>query len=359
MLRIDALPAGNGDALWIEYGRADRPHRMLIDGGTELSWETGLRTRIEALDRDERHFELLVVTHIDADHIDGALALLQDDTLGVTFGEVWFNGWRHLPDTPLESLGPVAGEQLTDTIVARQLRWNAAFDGRAVAVRDRDAPPTKKFAAELKLTVLSPTAAQLAALKPVWREAVEAAGLDPEKPRVETPEADAPAGLEVLGAATPNVTTLVDLPFKQDTKEPNGSSIVLLLEHDGARALLTGDCFPSVVATSLARLGASENDPIDVDLVKVPHHGSRSNVSLPLLRMLDCARFVFSSNGSKTKHPHPEAVARVIAAAPPGAELLFNYRTTFNEIWDDDALRDEHEYRTSYAAAGEPATVEL
>ena len=118
MLRIDMLPAAQGDALWIEYGDEHSPKRILIDGGTKGSWKEGLRARIEGLPAADRHFELLIVTHIDADHIDGALKLLQDETLGTSFGDVWFNGWRHLPET-LEPLGPVAGERLTDAIVER------------------------------------------------------------------------------------------------------------------------------------------------------------------------------------------------------------------------------------------------
>ena len=77
---------------------------------------------------EERSFELLVVTHVDSDHIAGVLELLRDEAIGATFGEVWFNAWRHLQEA-LEGLGPVEGELLTQTILARDLAWNDAFDG--------------------------------------------------------------------------------------------------------------------------------------------------------------------------------------------------------------------------------------
>jgi glyoxylase-like metal-dependent hydrolase (beta-lactamase superfamily II) len=38
-----------------------------------------------------------VVSHIDADHIGGVIELLEDTALGVSFGDIWFNGYRHLP----------------------------------------------------------------------------------------------------------------------------------------------------------------------------------------------------------------------------------------------------------------------
>ena len=91
-IRLDVLPAGHGDALVITYGPADAPSRVLIDGGTLGSYATGLRQYIEDLPSDQRHFELFVVTHVDTDHIDGAILLMRDRyDLGVTFGEVWFN----------------------------------------------------------------------------------------------------------------------------------------------------------------------------------------------------------------------------------------------------------------------------
>lgn len=352
MFRIDMLPAANGDALWIEYGDEQTPRRLLIDGGTKGSWEEGLRARVETLPADERHFELLVVTHVDADHIDGALALLQDETLGASFGDVWFNGWRHLPDT-LEPLGPVAGELLTDAIVARGLPWNDAFGGNAVVVPADGELPRAELAGELAITVLGPALEQLVELKPVWREAVEEAGLDPDKPRPEPePEEELPEGLESLGTR-PDVAALAASAFTQDTAEPNGSSIALLLEHDGKRALLTGDAFPSVVLAGVHRLVAERDVPrLALDAFKVPHHGSRSNLSPALLAVLDCASHLFSSSGAQTRHPHPEAVARVIAAAGQGSSLFFNYSTTFNEPWVDATLASTHGYTAVYPQPG-------
>ena len=58
------------------------------------------RAHIAALPRSQRRFELLIVSHIDNDHIDGALELLADRTLGVTFDDVWFNGYHHTAAAP-------------------------------------------------------------------------------------------------------------------------------------------------------------------------------------------------------------------------------------------------------------------
>src|SRR3954452_663632 len=134
MFTIEMLPARQGDALWLEYGDAAHPRRALIDAGTPETWNA-LRPRTEALAPTDRHFEALIVSHIDKDHIGGVLPLLEDTALGVTFGDVWFNGFRHLPSTT-EPMGPIEGERLTTLLVEGHHHWNRAFEEQAVVVGD-------------------------------------------------------------------------------------------------------------------------------------------------------------------------------------------------------------------------------
>jgi hypothetical protein len=60
------------------------------------------------------------------------------------------------------------------------------------------------------------------------------------------------------------------------------------------------------------------------------------------------ARYLFSSNGAKTKHPHPQAVARAIVSARSGAELYFNYSTVYNEEWANATLAESYSYSPEY-----------
>ena len=76
MFKIEMLPAGHGDCLWIEYGSKEDPFRILIDGGTTGTYKR-LKKRLENLSEEDRKFELLIVTHIDADHIAGILKLFE------------------------------------------------------------------------------------------------------------------------------------------------------------------------------------------------------------------------------------------------------------------------------------------
>src|SRR5918992_6185173 len=64
-LEVQFLPARQGDAIWVRWGRG---RQLMIDMGTE---QTGrkLAKRFEALPESKRRFDLLVITHVDSDHI--------------------------------------------------------------------------------------------------------------------------------------------------------------------------------------------------------------------------------------------------------------------------------------------------
>jgi hypothetical protein len=356
VFRIDMLPAGNGDGLWIEYGEdPEQPHRVLIDGGTGRTRQV-LARRIEALPADRRRFELLVVTHIDGDHILGVLRYLEaGPAVELELGDFWFNAWRHLPQT-VEPLGPVDGERLTTWLDEHDVAWNDAFQGERIALPDDGALPRTTLPGGLELTLLSPGLEQLRRLVPVWAPAVTEAGLDPETPR--PPQPELPGPLEPLGAL--DVETLAATPFDGDAAEANGSSIVLLAEFEGKAVLLGADAHAAVVGPAIDRLLAErEVDRLELAAFKVSHHGSKANVSSELLARLRCSRFLFSTNGVRTHHPNQEAVARVLLAAEKPATLSFNYRSPENEVWDDVDLRERCDYRTEYAADEPGLAVEL
>src|SRR6478609_6915676 len=125
MFKIRMLPADYGDSLWVEYGSARAPHRILIDAGTLPAYKP-VRAAIEKdLDERARRFDLFLVSHIDLDHIDAAVRLLNSPSLHLRIGQIWFNGWNHLLDKDL--LGAQQGEYLSALIGKAKIPWNRSF----------------------------------------------------------------------------------------------------------------------------------------------------------------------------------------------------------------------------------------
>jgi beta-lactamase superfamily II metal-dependent hydrolase len=355
MFSIDLLPAGRGDGIWIEYGTDDERRRVLIDGGLKSTYRNHTRPRIENLSKNERRFELLVITHIDLDHIAGTLEMLRDPPEDVKFGDVWFNAWEHLVEDP-GVLGAKQGESVSAWLKQRQYGWNGAFDGKAVVIPDDGPLPSVELKGGMTLTLLSPTRRRLNELAPVWEREIEEEGLEPgdagwELERLAHPEDEEPEDGGVLGDDQ-DIEELADSFFQEDKSQANGSSIAFLAEYNGKKALFTGDAFAKDVAAAVKRLLAERDEEVlELDALKLSHHGGRKNTSRELLRLLQCKRFLFSTDGSYYKHPHRESVARALVhgVRPPKPDIVFNYRTKFTEFWDDaEMYGGAHAYDPTY-----------
>ena len=159
---IEMLPADNGDCLWIEYGDPYRPRRVLIDCGAVSAART-VASRIELIGApSERVFELFVLTHIDADHINGVLPLFGNPDLNARFEDIWFNGWHQVSRFLSVKQGEDFSKLLEDP--ARSLPWNRAVTSdhekhpAPMVLPSDEPPPTFDLAGGLRLTLLSPGA---------------------------------------------------------------------------------------------------------------------------------------------------------------------------------------------------------
>lgn len=359
MFRIHFLPATIGDCIWIEYGEEGAPHHILLDGGTGGTRKL-LEKRLKKIPVGQREIELAIVTHIDNDHIGGILRLLEEEgkrpahkKIGFSIGDFWFNGWPQLNPTQagVELYGVEQGERLTKQLVAHGMNWNTRFDGKAVVVPETGALPQKELPDGMVLTLLSPLPEGLAGMKEVWERELLAAGLVPGFEVEETAEI---AGVERFGTPSSGILdigALAETDFDPDGSPANRSSIALIAEYDCKRVLLAADAHADVLQAGLKRFQPTGKPGLD--LFKVSHHGAQGTTSRDLIEVVDCRRYVFSSNGSSYSHPHAEAVARVIAGAGDGVELLFNYDSDSNRAWKGMAsLPGPFDFRTTYPQAG-------
>lgn len=344
-ITLDVLPAGFGDCMLVSCPVPGRTWRMLVDTGPDEAYPA-LRRRLLALPPDadgRRRIDLFVVTHIDHDHIGGTQLLLGDTDLRLSFGDVWFNA------PPGRRVRGVAeGESLARILGAPEaaLPWNRAWDGQAVFT------PTGQGGVEItsdgspRLTVLSPTPERLQALWTVWAKEVEKLrSMERDKADSESEPAPTRGGLD-LEALARKRTAL-------DRAVPNGSSIAILLEHQGASVLLSGDAFADVLVQEVQALarkrGQQPGTPLAVDVHKLSHHGSRANVTTELLQAVAAKHHVVSTSNAYFRHPNAEALARVITGSSQPV-LWFNHDTPQNRQWDDPELIQRYGYEVRYPA---------
>lgn len=330
MIELTMLPAMDGDGLLLSYGAGGSSapkHRVLIDGGRTSSYQlyAPLLAR-EAID-------VLVVTHVDQDHVLGVLALVGDPA-HPPLGDVWFNGYDHLVGDGLEHFGPRDGELLTTALAAQGLAWNAAFGGRTVLAGRR-----AELAGGAVVSVLSPDRTQLDRLRPLWEKECARHGLIPGR----EPAPPELPGLESLGAAA-GIEELAASRFLPDGSLTNATSIGFLFEFEGRRLVFTGDGADGRLVDSLRPLAEQEGGRLGIDALKVSHHGSAANLSKDLLALLDCPRYLISTSGDRHHHPDDECMARILKFGGPAKDIVFNYRERAAR-WQDAALQKEYGYR--------------
>lgn len=344
---IELLPAGYGDSLVVEYGTKKDRHQLLIDAGPFHFWDS---VQAELMRRRSDRYELFVITHVDEDHIGGAISVLDDPNLRHRVDRVWFNGYVHCK-TGGNVLGPVNGEQLTSRIVEGGFRWNKGFPwppradrfgsddvGGPVVAPGSGPLPAVDLPGGARAVLLSPTATKLSTMARSWERAVRKARLVPgegdsrhtaaptphERPRPRLPDP--------LDKAA--VTTMADHDDR-DGSAANGSCIAFILEYDDQRLLLGADAHANVLTAGLKRYAQQVNETrVHLDLVKLPHHGSNANVSTAMLELIDCDRWLISTNGDNYGHPDDSAIAKVITTSQRDVTFYCNYRTERTQPWE-------------------------
>lgn len=345
-LSLEVLRARKGDCLMLHYGTTRRPGLMIIDGGPSRVFGPELQRRVRGV-RAARSLaegkplpvDVLMVSHVDDDHIRGLLELSRllreqqqaQEPLLVRVRSLWHNSFDDLVDTTPEELEanarfgeaslsehdslPARGEIDAARVLAsipqgrslrldaKALRWrrNREFGGKLILASPGADPVA---IGGLELTIVGPLREDLQRLQAAHDKWLKAQERKLEK----DPEA-------ALAAFT-------------DRSIPNLSSLVVLVSAGGKSVLLTGDARGDRILKGLALTGLLASGPkstLHVDVLKVPHHGSANNVTKRFFERVTADHYVLSGNG---EHGNPERqTLEMILAARRSApfDLHFTY----------------------------------
>ena len=118
------------------------------------------------------------------------------------------------------------------------------------------------------------------------------------------------------------------------SSDVDNASVVLRLVYGDVSFLLTGDMFREAERALVAR-----DAPIDSDVLKVAHHGSRSSSSSSFLDMVSPAVAVISvGEEDRFGHPHPEVMEALRRRVPEELLLLTRERGTIEFVTDGRSL---------------------
>lgn len=291
-MQIIPLRAAHGDAIIIKEENKESPFTIVVDGGPEITAED-IVYQLKRLN----HIDLLILTHYDEDHIFGLIKYFESlEERQQIIDEVWANCAGFVAfddDCEISSMGNAFTLSThLDTLQEKGVIGKWRFD-----VSNSMQPYTK---GSFRITILSPTLNDLRSLDEKSADYVHSHGLD--DPDTENDVSFA----QLIQDSQKSFRDLFDENISGRTSFMNRTSIAFLLEADDKRILLMGDADAEIVAKSLESIGASIDSPLPIDLIKMSHHGSKSNISKHLFSLVKCENFLFTTNGGYGGAYHPD-----------------------------------------------------
>lgn len=344
-MRIIILPALNGDCILVEFQTS---HYILIDGGYVDTYENYLLPTLKEIDAQGGKLDVVVVTHIDGDHISGIIRLLEDMPIGI--GEIWYNGYRHIQSVAVTTeeketfahrsickesqseecklISAKQGCTLSALIAQNGIPWNTPGKGNTILA------PMSFTLGDAIIHVLSPNNEDIRVLESFWKKRLIKDGLlkkaHSEEYWDDAYEFSLSKDMPGFHFHEKKVSKSYDLfklckeVYEPDGSASNGSSISFVLETKGKRLLFLGDSHAETVVASLRALYDEEDAPYKFDVVKLSHHGSYNNNSPELLSLIVTDKWLVSTNGDKYNHPDMPTLAHIITKGK-GMKLYFNY----------------------------------
>jgi beta-lactamase superfamily II metal-dependent hydrolase len=331
LFTLEALDAGKGDALLLHFGSLESPQLIVIDGGPAGIYRRVLKPRLEELRAaragDERlTIRMVMVSHIDDDHINGVLRMLAelDDLRADRKPQPYdvLTLWHNSFDDILGNEGDVLTANLEPAVLAAST--GAAIpadlpihrDAALILATVRQGRELRAKARALSIRVNE----GFTDLVGVPRDA-NAGSLDvdhglsftviaPRKQRVDELREEWDTQIKTLGVAR-------QAAFVDDSVF-NLASIVTLASAGGKTMLLSGDARGDDILEGLRGAGMLEDGRCHVDLLKIPHHGSDRNVSTEFFRQVTANHYVVSANG---QNGNPDvAMLQMLSEARRGSD---------------------------------------
>lgn len=355
--------ADNGDCISIQT----EDNFVLIDGGTAQSFDTWKESIVGQFEK----IDLLIITHIDNDHTNGIIKLLEAKGCP-EIKQVCFNGVEQLfknldntnkPDRRIdtklnalasecavasdkENIGYSEGTSLSYILNRHSLRCNEISSGQTISVEN-----TQKFeTGSLIFNVIGPDLATLSELKDNWQYKLNERGIRPKvinksfansfEAYIQTYENLTTNTTLISSNSIQSIGSLANEIFVPDSSLSNKSSFSFLIQKNHKKILYLGDCHAETV---ISWLNNNQIDKIKVDAVKISHHGSKNNTSLALLERIDCQKYLISTNGKSHGHPHLETLARIaVINKDIKTNIYFNYGLKNIPTWFTNELCERY-----------------
>ena len=337
MVKVYLFPADEGDFIWVRYGNDENYANILIDGGTKDSGAEYAEV-IQFIAEYGETIEALILTHIDYDHIQGVvdgISRVSSNILKKVVKRILFNTCRAIS---LEQGQAIDENKYVENQIIGNAYMGAYGIGDAIALMDL---LKEKDVADRVMDYI------VSGMEMIWDKNAFIRIISPGKKELNQflnkwepycRETDVSAYTANLESTRENLVDLMEERLGSDSSINNAASIAFLFEYDYVRIAFLADAKPSVCIQGLKELKIKL--PYQVDVLKLSHHGSKSNTSDALLKKLKTEIYALSTNGNGQRVPNKAVVAHLLKNAPEHNGFFLNFGYNSIAIKPSDKCSD-------------------
>ena len=350
---LEALQADHGDSLLLHYGSTQKPRRLLIDAGPPAAWKKSVKPRLLQMRGDADTgptIDLLMVSHIDDDHVGGVVTLTRElrkahergDPAPYEILELWHNAFEDLLEdddatAAIAAATPAGGAAAADTgLLAKQLPF--VGPGAAVVASVNQGRQLRDDASLLELSVNRDFdgLVRRTAHVTTWKDAgLTLSVLGPSEERLERLQREWKAILKKKKKGN-EASWMVLVADFVDNSVFNLSSIIVLAQAATKTMLLTGDARGDDILQGLEAANLLQDGAIHVDVFKVPHHGSDRTVSTAFFEAVTADHYVISANGRDGNPDLPMLEMLSMARGDDEYEVILTNEVEHATVFYDD-----------------------
>lgn len=339
------FPSGSGDCIFVLIVDTDNNNQysIMVDCGT-------LTDEIEEYIKNtlRKRIDYLIVTHIDADHVNGVTKLLnKPEFADLQIGRILFNCFQSQPNAERKDLeqttqkridallqkmppqyvlytGKTSGQQAAT--LAKPILQNPAWRDAWVKEQIICGQEFEIGSQECKIVMLSPKKENLDELLAVFKSEFhkwthidfpDYAVVDQEdifQKIIELADAKSKSKPSKKTGAPISIEKELSDAAKEDADEDgitpsNKASLAFMIQTPDRSILIMGDAPSSNIYDAL---GCKDREGVIVfDAIKVSHHGSKHNTSTGFVSKVDSHDW-FITGGNRKDRPSLEAIGKIV-----------------------------------------------
>ena len=290
-IKFEFLP-NPGESILITI---DNQFTILMDGGYGHPFQRSFFT----LGIPTPIIDMVIVTHIDKDHIGGIVQIFKDQNHLKNIKYLLFNEPEkcNLFFSPNDSR-EVSGKDGDSLLRLLKENKHIEYIKCLHTLNENLEHYLTEIIPNTQIKILSPTLSTLRELQTEWT---------PQKWKQETEIC-----AKIEETSEKDINSLAQQKYGLDDKLPNKSSIALILTHNYKNYLLLGDAHIDQINNALKELGFNMDNPLDVEFVKLSHHGSIKNINEEFLKTIRTNKYIICNpSQTSTKHPNKQTIAQI------------------------------------------------